>query len=441
MVSRLVPPMLTEYEAAELLLQINAVSVRPTNPFRYESGLLSPIYVDCRVIPSHPKERALVADSLTEALGRLGAGVDIVVGMGTTAITLAESVARRLGLPMAYVRRSQKAHGKGKQIEGASVEEKRVFLISDIIATGEDIPSSIKAIVESRGLISRVQAVFDMQVSKDDVFPGGEHTIPYGSLTNLRELLSVAEIKKRWSRSEIDVVREWHESPTEWDSRRRKQLDDASRRDRRAVAEVLLRRKAVTIRTDPPFSYAAGGKGPIYTDCRILLAFPQEREFILNTMVDAVVQEIGIENIDCIAAVATAGIPYASGLSDRLSLPMVIVKSKADEHGLGQRIEGALKSGMRVLLLEDLVNEGASIISAALALQEAGAVVITCMSLFTYGLSATREKFALAQLGLLSLCDLESLLLIGVENGDITREQQEVVREWATDPRAWTRAG
>ena len=117
---------------------------------------------------------------------------------------------------------------------------------------------------------------------------------------------------------------------------------------------------------------------------------------------------------------------------------MVIVKSKADDHGLGRRIEGALNPGMRILLLEDLVNEGASIISAALALQEASAVVVTCMSLFTYGLEATRERFAVKRLGLLSLSDLESLLLAGVENGELTREQQQIVREWARDPQSWT---
>ena len=268
--------MLTEYEAAELLLRIDAVTFRPTNPFRYESGVLSPIYVDCRVLPSHPIERASVAESLTEAFRRSGAEADVVVGMGTSAIALAENVARRLALPMAYVRKAQKAHGKGKQIEGSSVEEKRVLLITDMLATGEEIPNSIRAIVESRGSIASFQAVFDMQLSNDDAFLVGEHKIRYESLTNLRDLLVVAEIKKHLSRSEINLVKEWHDSPAEWDSQRQKKLDDASGRNRRAVAEVLLRRKAVTIRTDPPFSYAAGGKGPIYTDCRVLLAFPQD---------------------------------------------------------------------------------------------------------------------------------------------------------------------
>ena len=428
--------MLTEYNASELLLDINAVTFRPTNPFRYESGLLSPIYVDCRVLPSHPRERALVAESLTEAFRHSGAKADIVVGTGASAITLADSVSRRLELPMAYVRREQKTHGMGRQIEGASVEKQQVLLISDIISTGADIPTSVAAILKSGGTISRCQAVFDMELKENKGFLS-ENKIPYGSLTKLSDLLVVAEIKKHLSRSERFLVEEWHHSPTEWDSRRRQKLEDALRKNKRAVAETLVRTKAVQIRTNPPFDYSGGGKGPIYTDSRILLAYPSEREVILNTMADAVVQEVGIQNIDCIGAVATAGIPYASGLSDRLNLPMVIVKSSAEDHGLGRRIEGELEQGIRVLLVEDLVNKGTSIISAAKALREAGAVVITCMSLFTYGLKATRDRFSETNLTLLSLSDLESLLMIGVENRLITREQQQVVQNWATNPGDW----
>jgi orotate phosphoribosyltransferase len=151
----------------------------------------------------------------------------------------------------------------------------------------------------------------------------------------------------------------------------------------------------------------------------------------------AVLKEVGIQNIDCIGAVATAAIPFASGLSDRLNLPLVIVKSKADDHGIGGRIEGSLEQGKRVLLLEDVVNEGSSLISAAKALRDAGAVVITCMSLFTYGLSETLRRLEENNLSLLALSDLETLLTTGVEIGQITPEQRNVVREWAMNPGGW----
>ena len=260
---------------------------------------------------------------------------------------------------------------------------------------------------------------------------------PFGSLTDPSDLLVVAEIKKHLSRAEALLVKEWHESPEEWDTSAQQKLAEALRRNKRAVAETLVRTGAVQIRTDSPFEYSGGSRGPIYTDSRILLAYPDEREVILNTMADAVVQEVGIQNIDCIGGVATAGIPYASGLSDRLNLPMVIVMSSAEDHGLGRRIEGALEQGMRVLLVEDLVNKGTSIISAAEALRAAGAVVVTCISLFTYGLRATRERFTDRNLTLLSLSDLESLLMTGVENSAITKDQQQVVQSWALNPDAW----
>jgi orotate phosphoribosyltransferase len=120
---------------------------------------------------------------------------------------------------------------------------------------------------------------------------------------------------------------------------------------------------------------------------------------------------------------------------------MVIVKSRAEDHGRGGKIEGALESGKRVLLVEDLVNKGTSCISAAEALRGAGAIVTTCLSLFTYGLAATSQRFFDKQLTLLSLSELESLLMIGVENSVISREQQQVVKKWADDPESWMKGG
>jgi orotate phosphoribosyltransferase len=428
--------MLTAYNAAELLLDIHAVSFRPTYPFRFESGLLSPIYIDCRRLPSYPRERERIIDSLTEAFQLSGAKAEIVVGADAFAIPFADGVARRLELPMAYVRRDHKTHGMRKQIEGASVENRQVLLIADVISTGTDFPARIEAIRASGGTISRCQAVFDMELGDNDRFLV-DNEIPFGCLTRLTDLLVVAQIKKHVSSAERTAVEDWQRSPLDWDRRRRQKLEEAAGINQRAVAGALVRTKAVQIRTNPPFDCASGGKGPIYTDNRILLGYPAERELILNAMAEMVVQEVGIRNLDCIGAVATAGIPWASGLSDRLGLPMVVVQSRADLYGLEKKIEGVLEQGMRVLLLEDLVNNGTSIIAAAHALVDAGAVVVTCMSIFNYGLQSTRDTFAEKNLALLSLSDLESLLIVGVENRVITVEQQQLVQNWALNPQGW----
>jgi orotate phosphoribosyltransferase len=431
--------MLKEYSAAELLLDIGAVTFRPVNPFRYESGLLSPIYVDCRLLPSYPRECALVAESLTEAFKQTGARAEVVVGTGASAIPLADRVSRRLGLPMAYVRKEQKTYGLRKQIEGAPVEKRHVLLISDIISTGADIPTSVEAVTTCGGTISRCLAVFDMELDENARYLA-EHKIDYGTLTRLSELLVVAEIKQHLTKPERILVEEWHQSPADWDKRRGEKLANVVRRNNRTVAEILLRTKAVQIRTDPPFEYSGGGKGPIYTDNRILLAYPAERAIILNAMADLVLQEVGIQNIDCIGAVATAGIPHASRLAERLTLPMLIVKSSAEGHGLKRRIDGALKPGMRVLLLEDLVNQGTSTIAAANALRDAGTIVVSCMSVFTYGLKATRDKFVDSNLSLVSLSDLDSLLMTGVADGEFTLEQRQLVQTWAANPEGWLKA-
>jgi orotate phosphoribosyltransferase len=428
--------MLSAYDAAELLLGLKAVIFRPTNPIRFESGLLSPIYVDCRVLPSHPRERSLVAASLAGAFRDSGAKSEVVVGAGTSSVWLGECVSRHLGLPMSYVRRGQKAHGLRKRIEGASVDDRQVLLIADIICTGAEISHCVEAVRSSGGIVTRCETVFDMELDEGKRSLA-EHKLPYHSLTKLTDLLNVAEIKKFLMDSEKRLVEDWQSSPAVWDQRRRMRLDDAARRIRRSVADTLVRTMAVQIRTDPPFVYSAGGKGPIYTDNRALLAHPQERGVIVDMMAELVVTEIGIRNIDCIGAVATAGIPHASALADYLNLPMVIVHSAADDHGLGRQIEGDLEKGTRVLLLEDLVNQGASTLSAAKCLREAGAVVSTCMAVFTYGLKAARERFAGSGLSLVALTDLDSLLEIGVENASITSEQQRVVQKWAVNPQAW----
>ncbi len=429
--------MLTAYQAAEALLDIDAVTFRPTNPFRYESGLLSPIYVDCRLLPSHPKQRESIADSLTEAFRKSDMQADVVVGTGASAITLAEYVSRRLRLPMAYTRREQKGHGTQQQREGAPVEGRKVLLISDMISTGQDIPSSVEAIRGEGGLISYCQAVFDMELEENDRFLM-DHEIEYGSLTTLSDLLVVAEIKKHLTRSDGMLVQEWHSSPTEWDNRRRAKLEGDLLRNRREVAEILVHTKAVQIRTDPPFDYSGGGQGPIYTDNRVLLGHPREREVILDTMADLVVQNVGVQNIDCIGAIATAGISYASGLAAHLDLPMIIVKSSSADHGMRNLIDGVLVKGTRVLLLEDLVNKGTSTIRAAKTVRDAGGAVTTCMTLFTYGLQVARDHFAENQIELISLTDLPSLLKVGVEDGLISRDEQQVVSEWKQDPSGWS---
>ena len=101
-------------------------------------------------------------------------------------------------------------------------------------------------------------------------------------------------------------------------------------------------------------------------------------------------------------------------------------------------MEGSLDSRARVLLIEDLVNKGTSTISAALALRDIGMNVDTCMSLFTYGFKATRERFAKNNLALISVSDLESLLMTGVENGVITPEEREIVQHWSLNPDDWS---
>jgi orotate phosphoribosyltransferase len=256
-------------------------------------------------------------------------------------------------------------------------------------------------------------------------------------LTNLDTLLDVGVSEERLSSSDRDVVTAWRSSPKEWD---RSQKDDfrSLEQCKQAVAKMLFESEAVQIRTNPPFDYASGGKGPIYTDNRILLGRPLDREFIIQTMTDLVAREIGIQNIDCIGAIATAGISFSNALADALKLPMVIVNSTAPNHGLKSKIDGKMTPGLRVLLLEDLVNRGGSTLKAMTILRSAGAIVGHCMALFTYGLKDTQAKFDEHALRLITLSDLDTLLQVGVDENLISQADRELVQDWANEPHAWS---
>lgn len=439
--------MLTKEETAQILLKIHAVLFRPADPFKYESGMLSPIYIDCRILPSFPDESDAIANALVHPFRQAGATVDVVVGTGASAIPLATQVSRRLSLPMAYVRPAPKHHGLRKHIEGASVAGKRILLVSDIISTGRDIPTSLEALRDAGGSIVHCRSVFDMQLAENDrlLLEAG---IAYDSLTDLDTLLIIGVAERKLADTDRHIVREWRRSPAEWDATRRARLRETLEDNRRSVAKILLRTQAVRIAVAPPFfQYSSrdpedGRKrvGPIYTDNRVLLAHPQDCATVVNTLFDLVVQNVGIQNIEAVAGIESSGVPYAVGLAERMRLPMLVVKGVAPEHGLRRQIDGRIQAGERVLVIEDLVNTGRSTLMAVEALRQAGALVSTCLAVFSYGFAAPESWKGEYRLDLMAVTDLASLLNIGVAENVVTPTEQACVLDWQRDPKGWSAA-
>ncbi|WP_211237396.1 orotate phosphoribosyltransferase [Paucisalibacillus globulus] len=194
------------------------------------------------------------------------------------------------------------------------------------------------------------------------------------------------------------------------------------------LAKELLTIKAVQINPKEYFTWASGIKSPIYCDNRITMSYPEVRKTIANAFVELVEQME--EKPDVIAGCATAGIPHAAWLSERLNLPMVYVRSKPKGHGKGNQIEGENVAGKKVLVIEDLISTGGSSLEAVNALRNSGARVLEVLSIFTYGLRKAQANFKSSDMNYQSLTNYEELIQALVEDGKLSEEEKTVLLEW-----------
>lgn len=202
------------------------------------------------------------------------------------------------------------------------------------------------------------------------------------------------------------------------------------------IAELLIDIGAVKLSIDPPFTWVSGIKAPIYCDNRMMYSHPEARNFV----VDALVSRIKSLHIhpDCLAGTATAAIGWAALVADRMDLPFVYVRSKAKEHGAKKRIEGDLKPGMDVVVIEDLISTGGSSISTVEALREEGqATVADVVAIFTYEMLAANEKSLDARIKFHPVTTFGTLLDVALEQGRLEAEEIAKVAEFSSDPQHW----
>lgn len=197
------------------------------------------------------------------------------------------------------------------------------------------------------------------------------------------------------------------------------------------TAGMLLRVGAVAINTRNPFTYASGITSPIYTDNRLLISFPEERNRITNLLATAAEESVGLENVEVVAGTATAGIPFAAWLAHRLQKPMVYVRSSAKDHGRGRQIEGQLAPGQRVAVVEDLITTGGSSLATADVLVANGATVCCCLAIFSYELERASRAFAQRGIPLVPLTTLRVLLQVAVEGNFIQPADVQAVLDWS----------
>jgi orotate phosphoribosyltransferase len=198
------------------------------------------------------------------------------------------------------------------------------------------------------------------------------------------------------------------------------------------IAALLLGAGAVLLRPDEPFTFASGLRSPIYCDNRLMLGEVEAR----RTIAAAFAAQCG--GAEIIAGTATAGIPWAAWAAEATSLPLAYVRGAAKGHGRGRQIEGADVQGRRVVLLEDTISTGESSLQAATALRTAGADLLRCVCIFTWGWEATAARFREAGVELHALARIHDMLEVATERGMLTPEQRQLVESWAADPQGWT---
>lgn len=201
------------------------------------------------------------------------------------------------------------------------------------------------------------------------------------------------------------------------------------------IAEHLLQIKAIRLQPQTPFTWASGWKSPIYCDNRISLSYPRIRTYIRQELVKAIEDRFG--KPDLIAGVATAAIPQGALVAEALGLPFVYVRSSAKDHGRQNLIEGEVKPGQTVVVIEDLISTGQSSLKAVEALRQAGCTVKGLLAVFSYGLKKAEENFRSAHCPCYSLSNYEVLLEKAVETKAVSPAHLDVLRKWREDPEHW----
>jgi len=203
------------------------------------------------------------------------------------------------------------------------------------------------------------------------------------------------------------------------------------------IAEKLLEINAVALKPQDPFTWTSGLRSPIYCDNRLTLSYPEVRKAIARGLEKLITENF--PEAEVIAGTATAGIPHAAWVSELMDLPMCYVRSKAKGHGKGNQIEGKVDKGQKVVVVEDLISTGGSVITAVQALREAGCEVLGAVSIFTYGLEKGREAFADAKIAAESLTNFTALVEVAITNGFISEDHQESLQAWSLNPAEWSK--
>jgi orotate phosphoribosyltransferase len=201
------------------------------------------------------------------------------------------------------------------------------------------------------------------------------------------------------------------------------------------VTKKLLHINTIKVQPNNPFTWASGWKAPIYCDNRKILSYPEERTFICEKFCEVIREKY--PQAEVIAGVATGAIAHGMLVAQELGLPFIYVRAKPKDHGLENLIEGDMKAGQKVVIIEDLVSTGLSSLKAADAITNFGGDVLGMIAIFTYNFPQARKNFADAGLELTALSRYQILIEQALELGDVKPEEVEKLNQWREEPESW----
>ncbi|OTN94991.1 orotate phosphoribosyltransferase [Enterococcus faecium] len=202
-----------------------------------------------------------------------------------------------------------------------------------------------------------------------------------------------------------------------------------------SIAKDLLEIEAVFLNPSDPFTWASGIKSPIYCDNRITMSYPNVRKEIAKGLASKIKE--AFPEVQVIAGTATAGIPHAAWVAEILDLPMVYIRSKAKDHGKGNQIEGRIVEGQKMVVIEDLISTGGSVLEAAEAAKREGADILGVAAIFTYELPKGKANFEKAEIPLMTLTNYSVLIEAALEDRYIDEQELTLLKEWKKDPENW----
>ena len=201
------------------------------------------------------------------------------------------------------------------------------------------------------------------------------------------------------------------------------------------IARDLLKIKAVYLKPEDPFTWASGIKSPIYTDNRVTLAYPETRTLIEDGFVEKIRAEF--PDVEVIAGTATAGIPHGAIIADKMNLPFAYIRSKPKDHGAGNQIEGRVAPGQKMVVIEDLISTGGSVLDAIAAAKREGADVIGAAAIFTYELPKAEKNFNEADVKLVTLSNYTELITLAEAEGYVSPEGLTLLEKFKHDQENW----